>query len=78
MQQHAKQHQRTFPMAAETVLKSTCMDDSMDSVLNEEQGMALYKDLSVLMTKSWWHAWSEMIVELAQANKGDSITGQKV
>ena len=36
LQQHAKQHHRDFPMAAETVLKSTCMDDSMDSVLNED------------------------------------------
>ncbi len=34
-QQHAKKYQKEFPMAAETVLKSTYMDDSMDSVQTE-------------------------------------------
>ena len=31
-QTHAERHRDEFPMAAELVLKSTCMDDSMDSV----------------------------------------------
>lgn len=38
LQQHARQYQCEFPKASETVLKSTYMDDSMDSVSNEEQG----------------------------------------
>ena len=41
LQQHVRQYQSTFPMAAETVLKSTYMDDSMDSVGTEEQGITL-------------------------------------
>ena len=41
LQQHAKQDHHDFPMAAETVLKSTYIDDSMYSVLNEEQAIAL-------------------------------------
>ena len=56
LQQQAKQHHRDFPMAAETVLKLTYMDDSMDSVLNEEQAIALYKELSVLLTKAGMRA----------------------
>ena len=56
LQQHARQYQSTFPMAAETVLKSTYMDDSMDSVGTEEQGMALYSELSTLLTKAGMHA----------------------
>ena len=46
LQHQAKQNQRTFPMAVETVLKSTYMDDSMDSILNEEQGITLYHDVN--------------------------------
>ena len=30
--EHAKKYQSEFPLAAETILKSTYMDDSMDSV----------------------------------------------
>ena len=52
LQQRAKQHHRDFPMAAETVLKSTYIDDSINSVLNEEQAISLYKELSVLLTKT--------------------------
>ena len=36
---HAEQNAGKFPMAAETVLKSTYMDDSMDSVQNEMQAV---------------------------------------
>ena len=56
LQQHARQYQSTFPMAAETVLKSTYIDDSMDSVGTEEQGMTLYSELSTLLTKAGMHA----------------------
>lgn len=43
-------------MAAETVLKSTYMDNSMDSVLNDEQGIKLYNQLSQLRGKAGMHA----------------------
>ena len=33
-------------MAAERVLKSTYMDDSMDSVVDESQGINLYEELN--------------------------------
>ena len=32
IQEHAQKHQSEFPLGAATVLKSTYMDDSMDSV----------------------------------------------
>lgn len=44
-----------FSMAGETVLKSTYMDDSMDSVSNEAQGVELYRQLSLLLTKAGMH-----------------------
>jgi hypothetical protein len=55
-QKHAKRCKNAFPMAAETVLKSTYMDDSMDSVLNDEQGIELYNQLSQLLGKTGMHA----------------------
>lgn len=55
-QKHAELYKNAFPMAAETVLKSTNMDDSMDSVLNDEQGIELYNQLSQLWGKSGMHA----------------------
>ncbi|XP_061190177.1 uncharacterized protein LOC133198039 [Saccostrea echinata] len=41
-QTHAEINRENYPMAAETVLKSTYMDDSMDSVSSEEDGIKLY------------------------------------
>ncbi|XP_070560350.1 uncharacterized protein [Ptychodera flava] len=41
-QTHAKAHTGELPMAAETVLKSTYMDDSMDSVKTVSDGMENY------------------------------------
>lgn len=43
-------------MGAETILKSTYMDDSMDSVLNNEMGIELYKQLSQLLSNAGMHA----------------------
>ena len=43
-------------MAAETILKSSYMDDSMDSVLNEDKGLELHRQLSQLLTKAGMHA----------------------
>lgn len=56
LQHHAKKFQDKFPMAVETILKSTYMDDSMDSVLDEEQGIELHRQLSLLLTKAGMHA----------------------
>ena len=44
-QGNARRHQETYPMAAETVLKSTYMDDSIDSVETDEKGVELYQQL---------------------------------
>ena len=47
-QENARRYQSTYPMAAETVLKSTYMDDSIDSVESEEEGIELYRQLDAL------------------------------
>ena len=51
-QHNARMHQSEFPLASETVLKSTYMDDSMDSVENEETAQLLYKELTELWGKA--------------------------
>lgn len=56
LQHHAKKLQDSFPMAAETVLKSTYMDDSMDSASSDEQAIELHRQLSLLLTKAGMHA----------------------
>ena len=46
IQKHALKLQSVFPLAAETVLKSTYMDDSIDSVPDKETRIELYRQLS--------------------------------
>ena len=47
-QENASRNQGAYPMAAETVLKSTYMDDSIDSVETDEEGVELYRQLDAL------------------------------
>ena len=73
-QEHAAKHNEEFPMAAETVLESTYMDDSMDSVPNDSSGVELYKQLSGLWGKAGMHArkWlSNSDVVLKKIPSGD-------
>ena len=49
-------HQSQFSFGAETVLKSTYMDDSMDSVPDKETGIELYEQLSQLWASAGMHA----------------------
>ena len=56
LQQNAKKYKDSFPMAAETIEKSTYMDDSMDSIHTEEQGMELYHQLFDLLSTAGMHA----------------------
>lgn len=55
-QSHAINHAEEFPRAAETVLKSTYMDDSLDSVEDVSKAILLQKDLSQLWKKAGMHA----------------------
>ena len=56
LQHHARKHQSDYRRATETILKSTYMDDSMDSVLEEKQGIDLYRQLSCILTNAGVHA----------------------
>ena len=50
LQHHAKSYRTDFSLAAETIYKSTYMDDSMDSVGSAIQGIQLYQQLSALLS----------------------------
>ena len=52
---YATMFKQMYPRAAETILKSTYMDDSMDSIINETEGVSLYKELSQLREKAGMH-----------------------
>jgi len=54
-QHHARANEKQHPRAAEVILKSTYMDDSMDSVSNETEGIKLYKELFELWGKAGMH-----------------------
>ena len=57
-----------YPLAAETVLKSTYMDDSIDSAENEDEGVELYRQLKALwgvasMQARKWISNSPKVIE---------------
>ena len=54
-QTHAENHKDELPLAAETVSKSTYMDDNMDSVLDNSQGIELFKRLDELWSRAKMH-----------------------
>ena len=77
-QTHAEKHKDEFPMAAETVLKSTYMDDSMDSVVDESQGIKLYEELNQLWSKAGMqaHKWlsnSTKVLERREQSREQSV-----
>ena len=47
-QENARRNQDHYPLAAETVLKSTYMDDSIDSVENDDEGVELSRQYKAL------------------------------
>ena len=56
-QKNAKKNQKEFPLAVETVLKSTYMDNSMDSMdgMNKDEAIKLLHQLKELWRKAGMH-----------------------
>ena len=55
IQKHADLYRSEYRMASETALKSTYMDDSMDSVTGVEKEIKLYHQLTTLWNKAGMH-----------------------
>ena len=51
-QENARIYQREFPYASTTVCKSTYMDDSLDSVRDNQMAIQLFKELQGLWAKA--------------------------
>ena len=54
-QSHAENNKIKVPKAAETILKVTYIDDSMDSVGNQDEALQLHKDLTMLWQSAGMH-----------------------
>ena len=58
-QENTRRNQDRYPLATETVLKSTYTDDFIDSVENDDEGVELYRQLKALwgvagmQTRKW-------------------------
>ena len=77
-QENARRHKNLFPIAAETVLKSTYMDDSIDSVETEEEGIELYRQLDALWSSAGMQArkWISNSPKVIAATPEEDRTAQ--
>ena len=64
-QYHINQYKESYSRVAETILQSTYMDDSMDSVLTDEKGINLYKQLSDLWEKGGMYTHKLMVMKFS-------------
>ena len=55
-QENARRYKNEYSLAADTILNSTYMDDSMDSVMSSEQAIELYHQLSDVWGKAAMYA----------------------
>ena len=80
-QENAKRVTDQYPRAVDTILKSTYMDDSLDSVCTEEEGVQLQKDLAAVwgiagMKAHKWMSNSKKV--LAEIPKEDQAVGKVI
>ena len=79
-QENARKYQDRYPLAAETVLKSTYMDDSIDSAENEDDGVELYHQLKELWGKAnmearkWVSNSPKVIAAIPEEDRAREVT----
>ena len=79
-QENARRNRGLYPMAAETVLKSTYMDDSIDSIETEEEGIELYRQLEALWSlagmqvRKWISNSSKVVATTPEADRATEIS----
>ena len=78
-QSHAKMHEDDLPMAAETVLKSTYMDDNFDSVPDDDQGVMMYRQFSELwagagmLARKWLSNSAKVLEEILIQDRASEV-----
>ena len=79
-QENARKQQEVFPLAAETVLKSTHMDDSLDSAESDDEGIRLYHELKELWAKAnmqarkWVSNSSKVMAKIPEEDRAGEMT----
>ncbi|MCG8429762.1 MAG: A17 family peptidase, partial [Candidatus Omnitrophica bacterium] len=78
-QEHARKYTSEAPLGAETILKSTYMDDGMDSVPDSDTGIQLYKELTYLWetagmkVRKWMSNSSAVLSEIPPEDRAQGI-----
>ena len=78
-QENARLYENEYPLAADTILNSTYMDDSMDSVMNNEQAIELYHQLSdvwgkaAMYARKWLSNSTEVLNNIAPQDRVKSV-----
>lgn len=78
-QENARRNQDRYPLAAETVLKSTYMDDSIDSVEDETTALQLYQELQQLwqiagmQARKWVSNSKEVVAAIPKEYRASEI-----
>ena len=78
-QTHAKKNKELYRRAAETVLQSTYMDNSIDATETEKEGTQLYVDFSKLWKTAGMHArkWisnsTKVLEQIPCEDRGDRV-----
>ena len=78
-QENAKRYQDQFPLAAEYVIESTYVDDTMDSVESDDQGIMLYHQLCALWEKAgmkprkWMSNSEQVLAQIPQTERAYQI-----
>ena len=72
-QEHARQNREKYPVAANAILESTYMDDSMDSVHGVAEALELFQQLSELWATAGMHArkWASNSVAVLSHISGE-------
>ena len=78
-QEDSRRNQDRYPLAAETVLKSTYMDDSIDSVENDEEGVESYRQLKApwgaanMQARKWISNSPEVVEKIPAEERATEI-----
>ena len=78
-QENARRHQDAYPLTAKTVLESTYMDDSIDSVETVQEGIQLYKELDSLwkiagmQARKWISNSPEVVAATPEADRATEL-----
>lgn len=78
-QENARLYENDYPLAAETILNSTYMDDSMDSVMSDEQAIELYHQLSdvwgkaAMFARKWLSNSTEVLEGIPPQDRAKSV-----